>query len=325
MIIESNMRDQSTNQSINQSIKRWLACHWLAIYKCMGSIGWFDWPETKTVITPWVLTLQDIERNILAPKLSKWRGRGGLAQDYRLIDWLVKGLVGWLIDWSRVWSIDWLIDQGFGRLIDWLIALCFFIFSLVFCSDLSNLDLKSIVGVILNIPNDYAIGSFKLPLGRRHWICIRPVVTSGSPVLQQQSSSSSGSKGSSEAIHHTNPRESRRLFYNLDSKFKAPQLIGNESAALSFLQEALSVKGGEMLVVVTKDTANWGAGTLQESISSPFPDGLKKEKNRNSARVSSKKKREIFRLISAARTAGMMRPFRHRVENFPIFDCLINS
>ncbi|OQV14415.1 putative Josephin-like protein [Hypsibius exemplaris] len=29
------------------------------------------------------------------------------------------------------------------------------------------LDLKPIVGFILNIPNDYAIGSFKLPLGRR--------------------------------------------------------------------------------------------------------------------------------------------------------------
>ncbi|OQV14407.1 putative Josephin-2 [Hypsibius exemplaris] len=125
-------------------------------------------------------------------------------------------------------------------------------------NDLSNLDLKPIVGFILNIPNDYAIGSFKLPLGRRHWISIRPIVTSGSPVQHQSSRSSSTSKaGSSETVNAVaGQRESRRLFYNLDSKFKVPLLIGNDAAVLAFLQEALGIKGGEMLVVVTKDSTN---------------------------------------------------------------------
>lgn len=111
------------------------------------------------------------------------------------------------------------------------------------------MDLNNIVGVILNIPNDYAIGSFKLPLGRRHWISIRSVLTSGSPVLV--ASSATGKRSPSEPP--VNRDSSRRLFYNLDSKFKSPLLIGNETAVLAFLQDALTVKGGEMLVVVSKD------------------------------------------------------------------------
>lgn len=107
----------------------------------------------------------------------------------------------------------------------------------IFSSDLATLDLKSIVGLILNLPNDYGIGSFKLPLGRRHWISIRPVNVSGTPPPSN--------------LNHSEPSpEPKRLFYNLDSKFKAPLLIGNETAVLTFLREALGPRGGEMLVVV---------------------------------------------------------------------------
>lgn len=111
-------------------------------------------------------------------------------------------------------------------------------------SDLSNLDLSEVVGFILNIPNDYALGSFlKLPLGRRHWISIRPVITNGSPIPSQSANS--------KALDAF--RETKRLFYNLDSKSKGPVLIGNDSAVISFLREALNSKGGEMLVIVPKD------------------------------------------------------------------------
>ncbi|GAV05762.1 hypothetical protein RvY_15842 [Ramazzottius varieornatus] len=120
-------------------------------------------------------------------------------------------------------------------------------------SDLSNLDLSEVVGFILNIPNDYALGSFlKLPLGRRHWISIRPIVTSGSPVPSQ--SSQSAQSAPSKAMDAF--RESKRMFYNLDSKSKGPVLIGNDSAVISFLREALNSKGGEMLVIVPKDKVN---------------------------------------------------------------------
>ncbi|XP_055339498.1 josephin-2-like [Paramacrobiotus metropolitanus] len=104
-------------------------------------------------------------------------------------------------------------------------------------NDLSSLDLSNVVGLILNLPNDYGIGSFKLPLGRRHWISIRPVSVAGTPP-----------PSSHPAAAGREPK--RMVFYNLDSKFKAPLLIGNEAAVITFLREALGTKGGEMLVVV---------------------------------------------------------------------------
>ncbi|XP_023171714.1 josephin-like protein [Drosophila hydei] len=73
--------------------------------------------------------------------------------------------------------------------------------------DPSIIDLDSIVGFILNIPSDYKFGIITLPLRRRHWIAVRRIGNS---------------------------------YYNLDSKLRQPELLGNEADMLQFLREQLS-------------------------------------------------------------------------------------
>ncbi|CAG2068042.1 unnamed protein product, partial [Timema podura] len=55
------------------------------------------------------------------------------------------------------------------------------------------LNLANIFGFILNVPSDYKLGFVMLPLRRRHWVAIRDICGT---------------------------------YYNLDSKFQSPQLIG---------------------------------------------------------------------------------------------------
>lgn len=114
---------------------------------------------------------------------------------------------------------------------------------MLFFSDLSQLDFKEMVGLVLNVSNDYAIGAFKLPLNRRHWITIRALTASGSPTPSQDSRS----RNSADQY-----REPRRTFYNLDSKFKVPLQIGSQTDLVAYLQDTLLAKGGEMLVIVPK-------------------------------------------------------------------------
>ncbi|EDW09728.1 josephin-like protein [Drosophila mojavensis] len=73
--------------------------------------------------------------------------------------------------------------------------------------DPSIIDLDSIIGFILNIPSDYKFGVITLPLRRRHWIAVRRIGDS---------------------------------YYNLDSKLRQPELLGNEADMLQFLREQLS-------------------------------------------------------------------------------------
>lgn len=56
------------------------------------------------------------------------------------------------------------------------------------------LNLENIFGFIFNVPSEYKISFVTLPLRRRHWITVRQI---------------------------------NGLYYNLDSKLDAPQLIGN--------------------------------------------------------------------------------------------------
>ncbi|XP_022218447.2 josephin-like protein [Drosophila obscura] len=72
--------------------------------------------------------------------------------------------------------------------------------------DPSDIDLEKIVGFILNIPSEYKIGAILLPLRRRHWIAVR-------------------------RIGHN--------YYNLDSKLRQPELLGD---VLQFLRGQLKEK-----------------------------------------------------------------------------------
>ncbi|XP_066967177.1 josephin-2-like isoform X2 [Macrobrachium rosenbergii] len=55
--------------------------------------------------------------------------------------------------------------------------------------------LEKVVGFILNVPSEYRLGPVQLPLRRKHWIAIRNI---------------------------------RGVYYNLDSKLEAPEIIGKE-------------------------------------------------------------------------------------------------
>lgn len=81
------------------------------------------------------------------------------------------------------------------------------------------LNLESILGFILNIPSEYKIGFIQLPIKRKHWIALQRI---------------------------------NGLFYNLDSKLDAPEIIGKESEFLQFLREQLRSKDKEVFLVVTQ-------------------------------------------------------------------------
>ncbi|RZC42967.1 Josephin domain containing protein [Asbolus verrucosus] len=86
--------------------------------------------------------------------------------------------------------------------------------------DPSCLNFKNICGFILNVPSEYKISFITLPLRRRHWITIRQL---------------------------------NGLFYNLDSKLDAPQIIGREPDLLNYLKEELDCRDKELFLVVTND------------------------------------------------------------------------
>ncbi|XP_017087951.1 josephin-like protein [Drosophila bipectinata] len=73
-------------------------------------------------------------------------------------------------------------------------------------NDPSCINLDGIVGFILNIPSDCKIGNIKLPLRRRHWIAVRRV---------------------------------ENYYYNLDSKLKNPEKIGDTDDVFKFLREQI--------------------------------------------------------------------------------------
>ncbi|KAL7631293.1 UNVERIFIED_CONTAM: hypothetical protein RMT77_018404 [Armadillidium vulgare] len=86
--------------------------------------------------------------------------------------------------------------------------------------DPSIIILEKIVGFIFNIPSEYRIGPVQLPLKRKHWLAIRIF---------------------------------RGMYYNLDSKLDAPQLIGKEEDLMKYLQDELKSKDKELFIVVTQE------------------------------------------------------------------------
>ncbi|XP_071452673.1 josephin-2-like, partial [Hetaerina americana] len=90
--------------------------------------------------------------------------------------------------------------------------------------DVGLLKLENILGFILNVPSEYRLGGvLPLPLHRRHWVAIR-------------------------AIGNT--------YYNLDSKLRAPEPVGEESDLLAYLRDQLHSKEKELFVVVSDEVEN---------------------------------------------------------------------
>ncbi|XP_068144934.1 josephin-like protein [Drosophila tropicalis] len=93
------------------------------------------------------------------------------------------------------------------------------------------IDLDAIVGFILNIPSDYRFGVVTLPLRRRHWIAVRRIGT---------------------------------VYYNLDSKLRQPELVGNENDLVGFLRDQLSDPEQQReLFLVVKQATNGNENTSQ--------------------------------------------------------------
>lgn len=84
---------------------------------------------------------------------------------------------------------------------------------------LSQLALPQVLGLILNLPSPVSLGLLSLPLRRRHWVALRQV---------------------------------GGVYYNLDSKLRAPEVLGNEDSVRAFLAAALAQGLCEVLLVVTK-------------------------------------------------------------------------
>nr|CAH7751793.1 unnamed protein product [Callosobruchus chinensis] len=99
--------------------------------------------------------------------------------------------------------------------------------------DPSCLNLSNICGFILNVPSDYKISFITLPLRRKHWIAIREI---------------------------------NGIFYNLDSKLDAPQLIGQESELLNYLREELDDKEKQLFLVVTEKVGQDHSWLLDQNI-----------------------------------------------------------
>nr|KAF6267424.1 Josephin domain containing 2 [Pipistrellus kuhlii] len=85
---------------------------------------------------------------------------------------------------------------------------------------LTQLALPHVLGLILNLPAPVSLGLLTLPLRRRHWVALRQV---------------------------------DGVYYNLDSKLRAPEALGDEDGLRSFLGAVLAPGLCQVLVVVTKE------------------------------------------------------------------------
>ncbi|XP_053577066.1 josephin-2 [Bombina bombina] len=85
---------------------------------------------------------------------------------------------------------------------------------------LESLVLSEILGFILNIPSPVSLGFLSLPITRKHWIAVRQI---------------------------------NGVYYNLDSKLKAPAKLGSPRELREFLQDHISRGSCEVLLVVQKD------------------------------------------------------------------------
>ncbi|KAM9837501.1 josephin-1 [Aulostomus maculatus] len=86
--------------------------------------------------------------------------------------------------------------------------------------DVVSIELSNVTGFILNVPSNLRWGPLQLPLKRQHWIGVREV---------------------------------GGVYYNLDSKLRSPQPIGNPDELRKFLRLQLRGKNCELLLVVSEE------------------------------------------------------------------------
>ncbi|XP_069509874.1 josephin-2 [Ambystoma mexicanum] len=91
---------------------------------------------------------------------------------------------------------------------------------------LDKLVLNEIHGFILNIPSHISLGILSLPIRRKHWIAVREI---------------------------------HSVYYNLDSKLKAPAKIGDEKELREFLHNFICQGPCEILLVVRKEVEEAGS------------------------------------------------------------------
>ncbi|NXX99427.1 JOS2 protein, partial [Centropus bengalensis] len=90
---------------------------------------------------------------------------------------------------------------------------------------LEQLALGHILGFILNVPSKVSLGFLTFPFHRKHWVAIR---------------------------------ELHGIFYNLDSKLRAPVPIGGEAELREFLRDVLSQGLSELFLVVSRSVEDAG-------------------------------------------------------------------
>ena len=100
-----------------------------------------------------------------------------------------------------------------------------------------TIETENVTGFILNVPNCLKLGWVHLPVERRHWVALKEMKI-----------------GEAEA----------QGFYNLDSKLKEPQLLGDASAFLEYLRSEL---GGEkeLFLVVSKEVSDSDSWKIDSS------------------------------------------------------------
>ncbi|XP_008313044.1 josephin-1 [Cynoglossus semilaevis] len=86
--------------------------------------------------------------------------------------------------------------------------------------DVASIQLSNVTGFILNVPSNLRWGPLRLPLKRQHWIGVREV---------------------------------GGVYYNLDSKLRSPQVIGDPEELRKFLRHQLRGKNCELLLVVSEE------------------------------------------------------------------------
>ncbi|XP_069578287.1 josephin-1 [Brachyistius frenatus] len=86
--------------------------------------------------------------------------------------------------------------------------------------DVGSIELSNVEGFILNVPSNLRWGPLRLPLKRQHWIGVKEV---------------------------------GGVYYNLDSKLRNPQPIGDPDELKKFLRQQLRGKNCELLLVVSEE------------------------------------------------------------------------
>ncbi|XP_013382325.1 josephin-1-like, partial [Lingula anatina] len=120
--------------------------------------------------------------------------------------------------------------------------------------DIGSLNFDKILGFILNIPTDYKWGFLRLPIHRKHWISMRKI---------------------------------GEVYYNLDSKLDAPEVIGTSLDLQTYLKEQMESKDKELLLVVTSDVDREESWRMPE-----IPKGQEKSEEMNANDTDANSNRE---------------------------------